>query len=306
MKFSTPPVWGKYKADQIEIRLSKEIPRCVSSLGVQTRAKHAAHAFVLYTLPSGNAVFNCNFAHLAEVREPIASTTNHRKASMRALLIIPAYNEAENIERVVDDLIQNYPNYDYVVVNDGSRDGTADICREHGYRFLDLPINLGLAGAFQAGTKYAVSHGYDCAIQFDADGQHLPKYLDSLVAELEHSDIVIGSRFVTETKPNTMRMFGSNLIQFMIKLTTGKTIKDPTSGMRCYNRKALKILSSGPNLGPEPDTVAWLMRKHGLEVSEVQVEMAERIAGESYLNLRSSVAYMTRMALTVLFIQFFR
>ena len=143
-------------------------------------------------------------------------------------------------------------------------------------------------------------------IQFDADGQHLPKYLDSLVAELEHSDIVIGSRFVTETKPNTMRMFGSNLIQFMIKLTTGKTIKDPTSGMRCYNRKALKILSSGPNLGPEPDTVAWLMRKHGLEVSEVQVEMAERIAGESYLNLRSSVAYMTRMALSVLFIQFFR
>lgn len=225
---------------------------------------------------------------------------------MRALLIIPAYNEAENIERVVGNIVANYPQYDYVVVNDGSRDGTADICRKNGYRFLDLPINLGLAGAFQAGTKYAVANGYDCAIQFDADGQHLPEYLDALVAELERCDIAIGSRFVTEEKPHTMRMFGSNLIEFMIKLTTGKTIKDPTSGLRCYSRKALKILSSGPNLGPEPDTIAWLMRKHGISVSEVQVEMAERIAGESYLNLKSSAAYMTRMAISVLLIQFFR
>lgn len=225
---------------------------------------------------------------------------------MRALLIIPAYNEAENIERVVGNIIDNYPNYDYVVVNDGSRDGTADVCRKNGYRFLDLPINLGLAGAFQAGTKYAVANDYDCAIQFDADGQHLPEYLDSLVAQLDHCDIAIGSRFVTQEKPHSLRMFGSNLIEFMVKLTTGKTIKDPTSGLRCYNKKALKILSSGPNLGPEPDTIAWLMRKHGITVSEVQVEMAERIAGESYLNLKSSAAYMMRMALSVLFIQFFR
>lgn len=225
---------------------------------------------------------------------------------MRALLIIPAYNEAENIERVVGNIVANYPNYDYVVVNDGSRDGTADICRKNSYKFLDLPINLGLAGAFQAGVKYAVANDYDCAIQFDADGQHLPEYLDALVAQLEHCDIAIGSRFVTQEKPHTMRMFGSNLIEFMIKLTTGKTIKDPTSGLRCYSKKALKILSSGPNLGPEPDTVAWLIRKHGITVSEVQVEMAERIAGESYLNLKSSAMYMTRMALSVLFIQFFR
>lgn len=225
---------------------------------------------------------------------------------MRALLIIPAYNEAENIERVVGNIIDNYPNYDYVVVNDGSRDGTADVCRKNGYRFLDLPINLGLAGAFQAGTKYAVANDYDCAIQFDADGQHLPEYLDNLVAQLDHCDIAIGSRFVTQEKPHSLRMFGSNLIEFMVKLTTGKTIKDPTSGLRCYNKKALKILSSGPNLGPEPDTIAWLMRKHGITVSEVQVEMAERIAGESYLNLKSSAAYMMRMALSVLFIQFFR
>lgn len=242
------------------------------------------------------------------IKERTAFRIKHNRKAypMRALLIIPAYNEAENIERVVDNIIQNFPRYDYVIVNDGSRDGTSEICRERGYKFLDLPINLGLAGAFQAGAKYAVANGYDCAVQFDADGQHLPEYLDSLVAELDHCDVSIGSRFVSEPKPKSMRMFGSNLIQLMIKLTTGKNINDPTSGLRCYNNKTLRILSTGPNLGPEPDTLAWLMRKKGIRVSEVQVQMAERIAGESYLNIQSSASYMTRMALSVLLVQYFR
>lgn len=225
---------------------------------------------------------------------------------MKALLIIPAYNEAENLERVVGNIIENYPQYDYVVVNDGSRDATPDICRKNGYRFLDLPINLGLAGAFQAGIKYALKNDYDCAIQFDADGQHRPEYLDSLVAALDDCDIVIGSRFVTEEKPKSLRMFGSNLISSMIKTTTGKRINDPTSGMRCYGRDAIKFLATGPNLGPEPDTLSYLIKKHGARVKEVQVTMDERIAGESYLNLRTSASYMTRMALSVLLIQYFR
>ena len=226
--------------------------------------------------------------------------------STKTILIIPAYNEEENIEHVVGQLISQYPQYDYVVVNDGSRDNTADICRKNGYRFLDLPVNLGLAGAFQAGLKYASKKGYDHAIQFDADGQHRPEFLDSMVEALQENDIVIGSRFVTETKPKSMRMFGNNLIQAMIKITTGKTIQDPTSGMRAYNKRMIQELAFGPNLGPEPDTLAYLMRKKGARVSEVQVQMDERIAGESYLNIRTSASYMTRMALSVLFIQFFR
>ena len=225
---------------------------------------------------------------------------------MRALLIIPAYNEAENIERVVNNVIDNYPDYDYVIVNDGSRDNTADICRANHFRFLDLPINLGLAGAFQAGMKYAASHNYDCAIQFDADGQHRPEYLDDLVEALDSCDVSIGSRFVTEEKPRTLRMFGSNLISFMIKLTTGERINDPTSGMRCYNKRVIRMLTTGPNLGPEPDTLAYLINKKGIKVKEVQVAMDERIAGESYLNLRSSALYMIRMAVSVLLVQFFR
>lgn len=222
------------------------------------------------------------------------------------LIIIPAFNEQDNIARVVDTLKADHPQYDHIVVNDGSTDRTADICRENRYTFLDLPLNLGLAGAFQAGLKYAYEHGYEYAMQFDADGQHRPEYIASMMDELADNDIVIGSRFVDEPKPKGLRMFGSNLIQAMIKLTTGKVIKDPTSGMRIYDRRMMKELAYGPNLGPEPDTLAYLMRKKGARIAEVQVTMDERIAGESYLNFRTSTSYMARMALSVLLIQFFR
>lgn len=231
---------------------------------------------------------------------------NGHSLTPKTLLIIPAYNEEENIARVVGQLESDYSDIDYVVVNDGSRDCTADICREYGFRFLDLPVNLGLAGAFQAGLKYADKMGYGCAIQFDADGQHKPEFIGKMVAALEGNDIVIGSRYVDKEKPKSMRMLGSSLIQAMIRLTTGKTVKDPTSGMRAYNRRMIKTLAYGPNLGPEPDTLAYLIRKKGASICEVQVEMGERVAGESYLNFRASTSYMMRMALSVLLIQFFR
>ena len=95
----------------------------------------------------------------------------------KVLLVIPAFNEEKNIERVVEDLVRGFPQLDYVVVNDGSRDCTAKICREKGYNLLDLPVNLGLAGCFQAGMKYAYRKGYRYAIQFDGDGQHRPESL---------------------------------------------------------------------------------------------------------------------------------
>lgn len=225
---------------------------------------------------------------------------------MKVLLIIPAYNEEANIERVVDNLIEKFSEFDYVIVNDGSHDRTPDICRQKNYRFLDLPINLGLSGAFQAGIKYAYKHDYDCAIQFDADGQHRPEFLTSMVNELEDNDIVIGSRFVNRDKPNSLRMFGNNLISSMIKLTTGIRINDPTSGLRAYNKRAIKELAVGPNLGPEPDTIAYFIRKKGMRVAEVQADMNDRIAGESYFNWKSAASYMARTTLSVLFIQFFR
>ena len=224
----------------------------------------------------------------------------------KVLIVIPAYNEEGSIERVVDDLIQNYPQYDYVVVNDGSRDRTAAICRSRGYRLIDLPVNLGLAGAFQTGLRYAAEHGYDCAMQLDADGQHLPRYIAPMLEELEAgADIVIGSRFITVLKPRTLRMVGSYLISWAIRLTTGQPICDPTSGMRMFNRRLLEEFAQNLNYGPEPDTISYLI-KNGAVVKEVQVEMAERTAGESYLNFARSVQYMIKMGLSILLIQWFR
>ena len=222
------------------------------------------------------------------------------------LIIIPAYNEQDNIKRVVDNLIQNYPQYDYVIVNDGSRDNTKKICQENGYRLLDLPVNLGLAGGFQAGMKYAYQMGYDYAIQFDADGQHRPEYIASIMEKMEEGyDIVIASRFVEAKKDSSLRMIGSRMISLAIKLTTGAKINDPTSGMRMFNKAMIKECALNMNYGPEPDTVSFLV-KNGAKVAEVQAEMDERIAGESYLNMMNSIKYMIRMLISIVVIQNFR
>ncbi len=226
---------------------------------------------------------------------------------MKTLIIIPAFNESENIERVVNNLITNYPRYEYIIINDGSADSTAAVCRKNGYNFVDLPVNLGLAGAFQTGMKFAWTHGYDAALQFDGDGQHRPEYIQSMIEkmEAEKADIVIGSRFVTQKKSLSPRMFGSRLISMLILLTTGKRIKDPTSGMRLYSRKVMEEFANGLNYGPEPDTIAYLLNK-GCLVKEVQVTMDERIAGKSYLNAVSSIYYMMRICISIVFVQWFR
>ncbi len=222
------------------------------------------------------------------------------------LIVIPAYNEAENIERVVNHLITDFPQYDYVVVNDGSKDSTAEICRRNGYNLLDLPVNLGLAGGFQAGLKYAARHGYRYAIQLDGDGQHRPEYIESMLKKMEEGyDIVIGSRFVGEKKPFTMRMLGSNLIEAAIRLTTGVRIQDPTSGMRMFSRKMIEEFAGGLNYGPEPDTVSYLM-KQGAKVAEVPVIMDERVSGVSYLTPVNAAKYMIKMLISILLIQNFR
>lgn len=222
------------------------------------------------------------------------------------LIIIPAYNEEDNIERVVDRLTASYPQYDYVVVNDGSRDATGEICRKRGYNFLNLPVNLGLAGGFQAGIRYAYAKGYECAIQIDGDGQHRPEFIADMKKKMDEGyDIVIGSRFVHERKPKSMRMLGSNLIELAIRLTTGKDIKDPTSGMRLFNRKMIREFAKGLNYGPEPDTISYLL-KQGASVAEVPVVMDERTRGVSYLTPVNAARYMIQMLVSILLIQNFR
>lgn len=224
----------------------------------------------------------------------------------RVLLVIPAFNEEENIEHVVDELIGQFPDLDYLVVNDGSTDRTAHICRKRGYHLLDLPMNLGLAGCFQAGMKYAYYHDYPCAIQFDGDGQHRPEYIRDMMKKMEEGyDIVIGSRFVNRKKDFGIRMMGSRLISLAIRMTTGIRVSDPTSGMRLFNREMIREFALNLNYGPEPDTVSYLL-KQGAKIAEVPVEITERQGGESYLKPTTAVRYMARMLISILLIQNFR
>lgn len=228
-------------------------------------------------------------------------------SNKRLLVIIPAYNEEESISSTVDELTSTLPGVDYVVVNDGSKDGTERICLEHGYNYVSLPVNSGLTVGFQTGMKYALRNGYDYALQFDADGQHRPEYISKMLdlAVAEDVDIVVGSRFVNRCKEVSARMLGSRIITVAIKLTTGKRVADPTSGMRMFNRKMIERFANDDSLNPEPESISYLMKK-GAKVREVQVEMRERQAGESYLNIPKSIAYMARACISILFVQWFR
>ena len=224
---------------------------------------------------------------------------------MKALLIVPAYNEEQNIEKTIKDIKTN-TDFDYIIINDCSKDNTKEVCEKNKFNMLSLPINYGLTSGIQVGMKYAYQNGYDIAIQFDGDGQHQAKFLKDLVKEIEENNvnIAIGSRFVTKKKPCSLRMLGSNLIEFAIKIVTGKKIKDPTSGMRAYDKLSIKEFVSNASLTPEPDTMVYLL-KNKMNIKEVQVEMKEREFGESYLNLVNSAKYMINMFFSIIFIRAF-
>ena len=224
---------------------------------------------------------------------------------MKILIIVPAYNEAENIKKTIKDITEN-TKYDYVVIDDCSKDDTYKICIDNNINVLHLPVNYGLSSGFQLGMKLALEQGYDAAVQFDGDGQHMAEYIEVMANEIEQGyDIVIGSRYVNEKKPFTARMLGSRIISALIKVITGKKISDPTSGMRMFSKSVLDELANQRNYPPEPDMLVYMLKK-GKKIKEIQVEMREREFGESYLNPIRSLKYMLEMCISIMFIQSFR
>ena len=221
---------------------------------------------------------------------------------MKTLVIIPAYNEEESILNLINE-IKEYK-YDYLVINDCSKDNTKNILDKEHINHLDLPVNLGIAGVTQVGFKYASDNNYDCVINIDGDGQHLPSYMKVLIDEIENGyDYVVGSRYVDEKKPYSLRMIGSRIICLLIKLKTGKTVSDPTSGMRALGKKVINEFSRSMNYYAEPDAMCYLIHK-GYKVKEVQVKMQERQGGQSYFhNPLKSIYYMLAILLSILFIQ---
>lgn len=224
---------------------------------------------------------------------------------MKLLVIVPAYNEEESILSTVMDIQQNAPFADVVVINDCSKDNTEKILTENGINHITLPLNLGLSGGVQTGYRYAWINGYDYAIQFDGDGQHQAVYIESLLERIQQGfDIVIGSRYVSEAKDKSLRMIGSRIITGLIKVFTGVTIHDPTSGMRMINRKMIYDFAYNMNRHPEPETLVYELR-HGAKISEVQVSMKERMGGSSiYSSWFNSAKYMFYRIISILFLSY--
>ena len=223
---------------------------------------------------------------------------------MKKLVIIPAFNEEGNLRKTIEDIQKYAPDFDYVIINDCSTDGTLEMCRERSYSYLNLPVNLGIGGAVQTGYRYAYFHGYDIAVQFDGDGQHSAKYLDEMVQIMEdtQSDMVIGSRFIEKEgfQSSTLRRIGIRYFTVLIKILTGKTITDPTSGMRMINRKLLKKFTDDyPKDYPEPESVVTILSEQ-YKVTEMPVVMNEREEGVSSISMRKSIYYMIKVSCAIL------
>ena len=228
---------------------------------------------------------------------------------MKTLIIIPAYNEEENIVNTCNKIIEynknNEMKFDFVVVNDCSRDNTLKLCKKHNFPVIDLVHNLGIGGAVQTGYKYAYEYDYDVAVQFDGDGQHDINYVKNIVSQVITGkyDMAIGSRFIDDTssefKTSTARRAGIKLISFFIKLFTGKKIYDTTSGFRAVNKDLIKYFSYNyPAEYPEPVSEVMLLM-NGFTITEVPVSMNERVGGVSSIRKWKNVYYMINVILSI-------
>lgn len=221
---------------------------------------------------------------------------------MKVLFIVPAYNEERSIVAVAHQIIEH--GYDYVIVNDGSTDKTLDICRKNNLNLIDLPCNLGIGGAVQAGHLYARQHNYDIDVQFDGDGQHNITYAQDLINKIESGyDLAIGSRFLTQDdgfKSTFMRRVGIKWLSFLIGLLTKQKVTDPTSGFRAANSKAIDLFCREyPIDYPEPESIVEA-HSNGLKSIETPVEMRAREEGKSSINAFSSIYYMIKVSLAIL------
>lgn len=225
---------------------------------------------------------------------------------MKVLLIIPAYNEEENIARVCKEIEEKAQGIDYIVINDGSKDNTLNILQENKLNHINLIHNLGIGGAVQTGYKYAYQNGYDIAIQFDGDGQHDIQYVPNICQKIidGQADMVIGSRYLDKSESKFqstfMRRFGGTIISFFIKVCTKKKITDPTSGFRAANSKVIEEFAKDyPTEYPEPESTVCLLAK-GYKVEEVPVSMKERQGGTSSIRFLKTADYMIKVILAII------
>lgn len=222
----------------------------------------------------------------------------------KILVLIPCYNEEDNIITTVDNLRRTCPGVDYLVINDCSTDSSAALLRQHGCSYLDLPVNLGIGGGMQCGYLYARNHDYDVAVQMDGDGQHDPAYLDTVLEPVLAGklDLCIGSRFIKKEGFQTsfMRRVGIRFLSGLIFLLCGHRVLDVTSGFRAANARMIRYFADHYAIDyPEPEaTLAACL--NGFRVGEAPVVMRERQGGVSSISSFKSAYYMIKVSLSLI------
>ncbi|NPD45546.1 MULTISPECIES: glycosyltransferase family 2 protein [unclassified Lentimicrobium] len=223
------------------------------------------------------------------------------KNKNKVLIIIPAYNEADNIVGVINSIWNLVPEYDIVVIDDGSSDNTASLAKATQKAFvISLPYNIGIGGSVQTGFKFAEKHDFQYAIQFDGDGQHLVEEIDKILDPVinRECDCVIGSRFVQNTenyKPDFFRKLGIYILRFFSYLYMGQIITDQTSGFRAYNEKCIGLLAAYyPKDYPEPELIILLGRNR-LKINEIHTQMRERQGGVSSIPVWKGPYYIIKV-----------
>jgi glycosyltransferase involved in cell wall biosynthesis len=223
----------------------------------------------------------------------------------KLLAIVPAYNENASIAATIGDLRQHAPQFDVLVVDDGSTDDTARLAREAGAEVIRHPFNLGIGGAVQSGYQYALDNDYDYAVQFDGDGQHDARHLAELLGRLRADrelNMVTGSRFlvVEDGYRSTLpRRFGIRLFGRVLSMVVGQPVTDPTSGFRMVDRRGIELFARDyPHDYPEVEAVL-LLHFHRLRSTEVPVRMRARTAGVSSINASRSAYYMVKVLLAI-------
>lgn len=226
------------------------------------------------------------------------------------LVIVPAHNEAGSVAATVAEVQQSAPEFDVLVVDDGSTDGTGERASSAGAKVLRLPFNLGIGGAMQAGYLYAQEHGYDVAVQVDGDGQHDPRHIHDMLSRLRGTpsvDMVTGSRFLAEGgyRSSASRRAGIGIFSRLVSAITRQRVTDPTSGFRMTNRTAIQLFARDyPHDYPEVEAIL-LMHAHRLKSCEIPVRMRPRMYGQSKISSTQPIYYMVKVLLAV-FIGLFR
>ena len=231
------------------------------------------------------------------------STKRRYRKDVNTLAIIPAFNEATTLPKVLAGLQKELPEHDIIVINDGSTDGTEIVAEKAGVDYLSLPFNLGIGGALRLGFRYAVEQDYEVAYQFDADGQHDPSQVKTILKALDNADMAIGNRFAGNTpyRIGRSRTLAMGILKILVNRITGQSFSDTSSGFRAFRKPVLELFAKNYPVEYMDSVEALILAiRNGFRVTEVPVNMQDRLAGKpSNRNFRL-IYYFTRLLIVLI------